>query len=399
MKQEIYITGMGMVSAIGNNVHESFISLKSSKTGIDKIKFLQTRHCEDFKVGEVNMSNSDLLLSMQITEKEYVKYSRTALLGMKAAKEAFENAKLQKKDLTLRIGVVSATTVGGMDKTENDYADMNIKTGFVQTHPSGDSTDKIAEFLGIMGYRTTLSTACSSAANAIMHGANLIQHNLLDIALVGGTDALSKFTLNGFNALMILDKDFCKTFDKNRQGLNLGEGAGFLVIESAESIKKRGVSPIAELVGYANANDAYHQTASSPEGEGAYISMQKAIRMSKLLPENIDYINVHGTGTFNNDLSEGIAMKRLFGNQLPPFSSTKSFTGHTLGASAGVESVISILAISNNMIFPNLNFFNPIEELQISPITKVIDNIQINNVLSNSFGFGGNNSTLIFRKY
>ena len=186
--------------------------------------------------------------------------------------------------------------------------------------------------------------------------------------------------------------------ETERNGLNLGEGAGFLVIESASSAKKRGAKVLCKLAGYANANDAYHQTASSPDGEGATTSMLKALEMSGLTTTDIDYINVHGTGTHNNDLSEGVALKRVFGESLPPFSSTKSYTGHTLGAAAAIEAVFSILALEHGVVFPNLNFSTTIEDLGISPVTQLMTGQKVNNVLSNSFGFGGNNSTLIFSK-
>jgi 3-oxoacyl-[acyl-carrier-protein] synthase-1 len=230
-----------------------------------------------------------------------------------------------------------------------------------------------------------------------MHGARLIHHGYLDAVLVGGVDPLSRFTLNGFNALMILDREWCCPFDQNRRGLNLGEGAGFIVIEKESSVKERAAKSYCSLAGYANANDAYHQTASSPDGEGAFMSMSKALEMSGLRPDEIDYINVHGTGTSNNDLSEGLALKRVFGDTLPPFSSTKAFTGHTLGAAAGVEAVISILAIEHGLIFPNLNFSEPIVEFGVAPVTKLISR-PVRTVLSNSFGFGGNNSTLVFSR-
>lgn len=398
MQKEILITGLGVISAIGNSVAENLASLKSQKSGIDSIQFLQTQHRDAFKVGEVKLSNQQLCELLGLSSNDYKKQTRTSLLAIMAAKEALESAGLHADGWNTRIGVVSATTVGGMDKTELEYAGRNFDSGFIQTHPSGDSTDCIADYLKINGYRTTISTACSSAANAIMHAAKLIHHGHLDMALVGGTDALSKFTLNGFNSLMILDKDFCKPFDQNRQGLNLGEGAGFLIIESAQSAKNRNANVFCKLAGYANANDAYHQTASSPEGEGAFMAMQEALNMSGLSIGDIDYINVHGTGTNNNDLSEGVALKRIFGNQLPPFSSTKSFTGHTLGAAAGIEAVFSILAIVHGIIYPNLNFTTAIEELGIVPQTEIITGANIQNVLSNSFGFGGNNSTLIFSK-
>lgn len=396
MQNDIFVTGIGTISAIGNDVSETLSSLKSQTSGIGEIEILKTSHKGAFKVGEVKLSNQDLMKRLHIPSSDAGLYTRTALLGLVAAKEAFDTAGLDQVD-PLRLGLVSATTVGGMDQTELMYQNPS-ETDFILTHPCGDSTEKIAKYLGVKGYQTTISTACSSGANAVMHAARLIQQGFIDQAVVGGIDALSRFTLNGFNSLMILDREFCKPFDNNRKGLNLGEGAGFIVIESAASIKKRDQKPLCRLTGYANANDAYHQTASSPEGEGAYLAMKAALEMNDIKPEEISYINVHGTGTPNNDLSEGTAVKRIFGENVPPFSSTKSFTGHTLGAAAGIEAVLSVLSIQHNLIYPNLNFTTPIEEIGITPEIELRTDVDIQHVLSNSFGFGGNNSTLIFSR-
>jgi 3-oxoacyl-[acyl-carrier-protein] synthase-1 len=231
-----------------------------------------------------------------------------------------------------------------------------------------------------------------------MFGAQLIKAGFVDRVIAGGTDSVTKFTLNGFNTLMILDKDGCKPFDETRAGLTLGEGAAYVVLESERLIETQNKKVLAELTGYGNANDAYHQTASSPDGTGAWLAMEKALAISGLNPADIDYVNVHGTGTQNNDLSEGIALQRIFGEKVPLFSSTKSYTGHTLGAAGALEAVISVLSINHEILFPNLRFTTPMKELRISPFKKVLKGIQVKNILSNSFGFGGNNSTLIISK-
>jgi len=253
---------------------------------------------------------------------------------MIAAKEAVIHSGIDTTD-GLRTGLISSTTVAGMGITELYYKELFEKTdhlSVIDTHDCGDSTERIADYIGNVDYVTTISTACSSAANAIMLGCRMIKHGQLDRVVVGGVDALSKFTFNGFNTLMILDREWCKPFDENRKGLNLGEGAAFLVIEGEEALNKRQGKPLTEIIGYANANDAYHQTASSPEGYGATLAIQQAIAMSGLTPSQVDYINMHGTGTPNNDLSEGMATVAVFGNQVPKFSSTKAYTGHTLYA-------------------------------------------------------------------
>lgn len=398
MSQKIAITGMGIISSIGNNVEENFISLTTGKHGISNIEMFETRHAGNIKTGEIKLSNEELIQKLQLAEDNNV--TRTALLGMVAAKEAVESAGIS--DINkYKTGLISSTSVGGMDITEKyfyTYEDFPEKQKYIDSHDAGNSSLAIADLLGLKGMVSTISTACSSAANAIMMGAKLIKNGVLDRVIVGGTDSLSKFTLNGFNTLMILTDSYNTPFDNDRKGLNLGEAAAFIVLESDEIVKKENKKVLAYLSGYGNANDAHHQTASSENGQGAFLAMEKALKVSGLDKENIDYINVHGTATPNNDLSEGIAMIRIFGeNKVPEFSSTKAFTGHTLAAAAGIEAVYSILAMQNNIIFPNLNFKTKMEEFDLIPVTELKEK-NINHVLSNSFGFGGNCSTLIFSK-
>lgn len=396
MSQRVYITGLGMISAIGNNVPESFLSLSQSKTGIGKINHLTTRYKDEFLAGEIKLSNQQLA---DLVKDNNPALNRNSYIAMLAAKEAVINSGINTND-GLRTGVISSTTVAGMGKTEIYYKEMFEKDdhlNVLDTHDCGDSTERIADYLGNVDYVTTISTACSSAANAIMLGCRMIKHGQLDRVVVGGVDALSKFTFNGFNTLMILDREWCKPFDENRKGLNLGEGAAFVVIEGENALNLRKGKALAEVVGYANANDAYHQTASSPEGYGATLAITQALAMSGLKPSQIDYINMHGTGTPNNDLSESFATKAVFGNQVPKFSSTKAFTGHTLAAAASIEAVISVLSLQNSMIFPNLNFTTAIAETGLVPETTLVKT-PLNTILSNSFGFGGNCSSLIFKK-
>lgn len=386
---------MGIISAIGDSVDATLSSLVECRTGIDKIRHLQTNHKEEFVCGEVKSSNEAL------NERAGTKdYDRTTALGLIAAKEALESAGIR-NNKEARSGFISSTTVAGMCRTEllyKDFFEKKSNINFIDTHLSGVSTNNIAAELGISDFVTTISTACSSAANAVMLGARLIRNNILDRVVVGGTDALSKFTLNGFNTLMILDHNWCKPFDENRKGLNLGEGAAYLVLESDEQVKKYQKKTIAYLSGYGNANDAYHQTASSPEGHGAFLAMQKALNVASLSGHQINYINAHGTGTPNNDSSEGLAMQKIFGERVPEFSSTKAYTGHTLAAAAAIEAVISLLSMREGMIFPCLNISEQMTDLAITPVTSLQKNRDLKHVMSNSFGFGGNCSTLIFSR-
>jgi 3-oxoacyl-[acyl-carrier-protein] synthase-1 len=395
MAARVFVTGIGIICAIGKSVNETLASLQAARSGIGQISILETLHRGELPVGEIKLTNEQLAALSGATNPDM--QTRTSLLGLIAATEALNNAGIDPKDNAFRTGVISASTVGGMDRTEINYRNYHLGkpyNNFVLTHDCGYHTEMIATRLGFRDMVSTISTACSSSANSIMFGARLIKHGLLDRVLAGGTDALSKFTLNGFNTLMILDKQPCRPFDKSRVGLNLGEGAAFLVLESEEALDGR--TPLCELTGYANANDAYHQTASSPDGYGPYLSMSQAIATSGINFRDISYINAHGTGTDNNDLTEGIAIERIFGEDVPPVSSTKPFTGHTLGAAAAVEAVISILSIRNNMIVPNLNFKEKMDELHFEPVKDIRFNSPLKHVLSNSFGFGGNDSTLIF---
>ena len=394
----MFIIGKGTITAIGDNTRENFDSLIQEQTGIRKIQRLDTIHQSEIPAAEVEYTNEELAAMLELNPTS----TRTALLSMKAASEAYNDAGLEKVK-HLRSGFISANSVGGMDKTE-DFIKFFLedrskgKLHDVVNHDCGASSEIVAAKLGIKDVVSTISTACSSSANAIMYASRLIQNGVLDWAIAGGTDALSRFTLNGFNSLMILDKEFCRPFDDSRKGLNLGEGAGYIVLASEEVVKFLGLNPKLILSGYANANDAFHQTASSADGVGNFMAMDGALRKANLRPEEIDYINLHGTGTSNNDSSEGKAIERLFLSKIPLVSSTKSFTGHTLGGCGGVEAVYSCLAIEEETIFANLRFQHKMQDLNITPVTTTIRNKPIQHVLSNSFGFGGNCSSLIFSK-
>jgi 3-oxoacyl-(acyl-carrier-protein) synthase len=395
---EIFIAGKGIITSIGNNVTETLDSLKNSKTGVGEITILPTGYRGKLPAAEVKYTNQQL---SDITGLD-ISHSRTTLLSLIAAREAIADAAIPDFN-KYKVGFISANTVGGMDKTENifkEYLEDSTTLKLTETayHDSGASTEVVAEQLGIKHHISTISTACSSSANAIMYGARLIKSHQLDIAVCGGTDSFSRFTLNGFNSLMILDSEPCKPYDENRKGLNLGEGAAYVILVSEKVAATLSKKPTTKLSGYENANDAFHQTASSPEGKGNYMAMSGALRMSRLKPEHISYINLHGTGTSNNDLSEGVAIEQIFGTQIPPVSSTKPFTGHTLGACAAVEAVFSILCIEQGIILPHLRFKNKMKELNFEPCTQYLEQQEVTHVMSNSFGFGGNCSSLIFSK-
>ena len=396
MSNTVYIAGLGVITAIGNNVAENLFSLQNEKAGMSAMQRLTSIHKNTLPVAEVKLSNQELAALLHLPE--YI--SRTALLSTLAAQEAIQNSGINIQNW--KTGFISANSVGGMDKTEDFFPEFlkdatagDLKS--VMNHECGAVTEVTAEHLGITDFVTTISTACSSSANSIFLAARLIKQGKLDVVIAGGADSLTRFTLNGFNTLMILDTEYCQPFDENRRGLNLGEGAGYVVLVSEKVAETLAQKPTVKISGWANANDAYHQTASSPDGVGSFLAMQGALKKSGLQPHQINYINLHGTGTQNNDIAEGAAISKLFEENFPLMSSTKSFTGHTLGASGGIEAVFSILSIIHGIIYPNLRFKTQMSVLPFTPNTSMVHK-NVQHVMSNSFGFGGNCSSLIFSK-
>lgn len=393
MDKNIVITGEGIISAIGNDKAAVLQSLLDGRSGIVEMKHLQSSHHE-LPVGEVQLSNDEMKAMLALPVEEQT--SRTSLMGMLAVRQALAEAQLpETAPKNRRVVLISGTTVGGMDITEQYYdsfATSDEHLDCLKKHDCGSSTEEIAAMFGISEC-TTISTACSSAANALILGANLLKTGQADLVIAGGSEALTRFHLNGFNSLMILDHEPCRPFDAQRAGLNLGEGAAFVVMETEASARERGADIHAWLTGYGNACDAFHQTASSDNGEGAYRAMTEALEMAHLQPEDIDYVNAHGTGTPNNDLSESAALKRVFAEKMPLISSTKAFTGHTTSASGSIETVICLLAMQHHFVPANLRWEHQIPD-GITPTTGVKD-VTLKHVVCNAFGFGGNDSSLI----
>ena len=388
----IAITGEGIICAIGADKASVLDSLRRKQTGIATMRYLPSGH-QELPVGEVKLSDDEMKSLLGIEPS--VEVSRTALMGMLAVRQALDDAGYHSEG-NGKVVLISGTTVAGMDITERHFTDLRTSDehlSCLRYHSCGDNTRQIADHFGCFSEITTVSTACSSAANALILGAEMLKTGEADIVVAGGTEALSVFHLNGFNSLMILDKEHCRPFDETRAGLNLGEGAAYVVLESEEHARQRQASVHAYLTGYGNACDAFHQTASSENGEGAYLAMQQALTMADLKPTDIDYVNAHGTGTPNNDLSESVALRRVFGSQMPPVSSTKGFTGHTTSASGSIETVICLLAMHHGFLPANLDWHQPMAD-GIVP-TQGEDSHALRHVLCNSFGFGGNDSSLL----
>jgi 3-oxoacyl-[acyl-carrier-protein] synthase II len=395
MSRRVFVTGLGIISAIGNGTEETLNSFNKLKTGIGRLSHINSIH-DNIPVAEVGYTYDDLLSIGGVQHSQKI-YTRNTLLAIIAASQAIKSSGWLNA-LEKRTGAVFATTVGGMDFNEKYYKSLlesDQYKDFIKVFDSADCGEKVADHFGISRNITTISTACSSSANAIILGSRLIKNNKLDRVLAGGTDALTRFTLNGFFALEILSPKGCTPFDRDRNGLTIGEGAAFLILESEESADPQKV--ICEVSGFANINEAYHATASTADGFGATMAMTKALHSANLNPSDISYINAHGTGTEINDLSEGKAIENVFNGAIPPVSSTKGFTGHTLGAAGAIEAVFSALAIKKQMALPGLGFKNRMPELSFDMQVKS-ETMEVNHVMSNSFGFGGSNSTLIFSK-
>jgi 3-oxoacyl-(acyl-carrier-protein) synthase len=391
----IFVTGLGIISAIGNSVTENRIALTEGKCGIGWLELFPTKYASLLPFGEIKLSNTWLQKKLNAHEPGL---TRTTLLALHAFEQAIANAGLTQQQLqSFDTALTGASTVGGMCLTDELYHDANKKENgseYLSSYDCASVNIYLQQRYGIGGIINTINTACSSSANAILYGARLIKHGLAERAIVGGVDSLAKFTINGFNALHILSSVQCAPFDEHRNGLNLGEGAAFLVLEKEQAIGGKKI--YAELTGYCNSNDAYHPSSISDNGDGPYLSMKGALESAKIAAGDISFINAHGTGTENNDLTESRAMLRLF-DKVPAFVSTKSNTGHTLGAAGAIEAVYSILNLQHQEIYPALNFKQPIVATGLQPV-QAYRKMGVNHVMSNSFGFGGNCTSLIFSK-
>lgn len=372
----VAIHGIGIISAIGKNANETITHLREGRSGVERMRYLPSEH-KELPVGEVKMSNSELKSELGIPESQVV--SRTTLLGVYATRQAISDAGLSVSDInSMRSVFISGTTVGNMDLAPDIQANWSL----------GSETDDIVSLCGLNSETCTVSTACSSALNALILGAEILKNDEADIVIAGGSEALSLLHLNGFNSLLILDHEHCRPFDDTRAGLNLGEGAAYVVM-----VKSGLAKGDVYITGYANRCDAFHQTASSDDGEGAFQAMTGALTMANIKCDDISYINAHGTGTPNNDISESRALQRVFGDRVPAVSSTKGYTGHTTSASGSIETVICILAMRHGFIPANVGWKRQIDG-GITP-SMGEEHAELHHVMCNSFGFGGNDSSII----
>lgn len=391
----IFVTGMGVISPIGTNVASNRVALKEGRSGLSSIELFETKYASLLPFGEIKITNEFLKDKLQAQTPGI---TRTTLLALHAFNEAVNDSRLspaqiEQYDTALIIG----NTVGGMCVTDELYRDANqnqVGSSYLSSYDLGSVAIYIQKRYGINGVVNSINTACSSSANAIMYGARLIKSGLAKRAIVGGVDSLAKFTINGFSSLNILSPSPCRPFDMARCGLNLGEGAAFLVIEGEEDVNGKKV--YAEVSGYANTNDAFHPSSLSDNGDGPYLAMTQALEVAGLKPEQIGFIHAHGTGTENNDEAESKAFLRVFKSP-PPFASIKSNIGHTLGAAGAFGALFGIMNLEFQEVYPGLNFNEPIASTGLSPQTEY-EQMKLEHIMANSFGFGGNCSSLIFSK-
>lgn len=389
----VYITGIGCISAIGNTVDENRQSLRNQTHGLCKAEFLDSRYSHEKYFGEIPFATSELLKKLHFASQSEL--TRTDVIAHIAFAEAVSHAQLSSLDISdERTAFISASTVGGMCHTQELYSDANClaePSPYIGAYNCSAHTLRIAKEYAMRGITNTINTACSSSANALLYGMRLLQTKRATRVIAGGVDSLAKFTVNGFNSLQILSNAPCKPFDEYRMGLNLGEAAAYIVLETEETCRNK--PRLALLSGAGNASDAFHASALSNEATGVVQCTLGALQQANLQPHQIDYINAHGTATENNDGVEFTGFMKLF-KSIPPFSSTKSYTGHTLGAAGALEAVYSVLSIQYQEIYPTLHTTHSLHQSLVQAYMPK----QITHVLSNSYGFGGNCTSLLFSK-
>jgi 3-oxoacyl-[acyl-carrier-protein] synthase II len=398
------VTGMGILTSIGQDLPSFWKNLLAGVCGIDRITLFDPSGYRAKKAAEVKGFEP----RRHFSPRQLRRMSRCDQLGMKAALEALTDSALvlEKVDRE-RVGIFIGGGAGGIFSAEKYRKEM-IQKGGRRGRPSlllPFSTcalnDALAEEYRILGPRATIATACSSSATAIGCGLDAVRSGEVNIAVVGGSESLSEVTFGGFNSLRTVDEEYCRPFDLNRKGLSLGEGAAFLILEEAEHARKRGAKIHAELMGYGLSGDGQHMTAPDPEGRGAARAMREALKDAGVGPEEVGYINAHGTATPANDASETKAIKILFGEKARqiPVSASKSMIGHCLGAAGALEAVATISAIRADRIPPTIHYETPDPECDLDYVPNRARDAVVKIALSNSFAFGGNNTALVFGKW
>ncbi|MBG9769741.1 beta-ketoacyl-ACP synthase II [Bacillus vallismortis] len=409
-KKRVVVTGLGALSPLGNDVDTSWNNAINGVSGIGPI----TRVDAEEYPAKVAAELKDFNVEDYMDKKEARKMDRFTQYAVVAAKMAVEDADLNITDeIAPRVGVWVGSGIGGLETLESQFeifltkGPRRVSPFFVPMMIPDMATGQISIALGAKGVNSCTVTACATGTNSIGDAFKVIQRGDADVMVTGGTEApLTRMSFAGFSANKALStnpdpKTASRPFDKNRDGFVMGEGAGIVVLEELEHALARGAKIYGEIVGYGSTGDAYHITAPAQDGEGGARAMQEAIKDADIFPEDIDYINAHGTSTYYNDKYETMAIKTVFGEHAHKLavSSTKSMTGHLLGAAGGIEAIFSVLAIKEGTIPPTINIETPDEECDLDYVPDEARRQDLNYVLSNSLGFGGHNATLIFKKY
>lgn len=398
------ITGAGAISAAGPRLADLRAALHGESTCIGPLSLFDTTGLRVHIAGEARLPSGSPLLSRQAR----VRASRSDRFALAALEEALALSGLDLERIDReRIGVAIGSSTGGMFETET-YYQRRLRGERAGRYASclaaaavSSPADLVASAVRAAGPRLAPSTACSSGANAIAFALFWIRAGLADVVIAGGTDSLTRTTFTGFHSLQALSGEPCRPFDGKRQGLSLGEGAGIMVLESEAHAVARGAPPLAELAGAGLSCDASHTTAPHPEGRGAVQALRRALADAQVRPEDVDYVNAHGTGTPQNDMIETRALKSVLGEHARrvPVSSTKSIVGHLLGAAGAIEAVATLLAIEEQFVPPTLNWAEPDAECDLDYVPTRGHFAPVRVAVSNSYGFGGNNTTLVLRAW
>ena len=409
-KRRVVVTGIGTINPLANNVENSWSNLISGKSGIDNITSFDTTNLPVKFAGEVKDFDANDYMGKQHARK----LDRSAHLSIFAAEQALLDAGLDTDSrLGDEVGIVLGTGIGGIGATEDAVRIYDTRgpsrinpLAITQLMPNS-STGQVAIRFGIEGPSLTITTACAASANSVGEAKNLIERGVVDTVIAGGTESgTTPMTIGAFAQIRALStnnespKEACKPFDKNRDGFVMAEGSTILVLENEETAKKRGAKIYGYVDGYGTTTDAYHITAPSEGGEGAVRAMKKALEDAGVNKEEINYINAHGTSTPINDKNETMAIKSVFGENAKSttISSTKSMTGHLLGGAGAFEAMVSLLVMQNNKVPPTINLTTADDECDLNYTPNVSIDLEVNKVMSNSFGFGGHNGVLIFSK-
>lgn len=411
MKNRVVVTGYGVVSPVGNNVDTFWESLITGKSGVGLITAFDTTEYP-VKIGaEVKNFNPEDYMD----KKEVKRTDRFVQFAIAAAKMAVENSGLEITDENRnRVGVYIGSGIGGLGTLEEQHRILmekgprRVSPFFIPMMIANMASGQVSIVLGAKGPNSTSVTACASATHSIGDAFHAIQMGKADAMITGGTEAtILPLAVAGFSNSKALStrndepEKACRPFDKDRDGFIIGEGSGIIVLESLEHAKKRGATILAEMVGYGMSGDAYHLTQPAPEGEGAARAMACALEDAGIKPEQVSYINAHGTSTHYNDKYETMAIKTVFGEAAykVAISSTKSMTGHLLGAAGGIEAVACVKSIENQIIPPTINYETPDPECDLDYVPNQARETEVNVAMSNSLGFGGHNATIVFKKY